>query len=240
MKPETRTDDVVPIYVESDVDAHMSSGTQAWSYDLSLWGVVGQGSNEPEAIADLKRRSTYYLADRRPAFVVCERIVGDEQAFAPDLQAATEQEVQQTIQILSRSRAKTLRHFQALSDEDLVHTDPDRILPDWANWYSIREMFEHILLTESAYYIERLHPTGNDWSEHTLSVLSSDELALALSQSLYRTLGFIAASRRDLVRCNDAEIWTYRKVLRRLAWHERSELGVIDTLVAQTRMSDGG
>lgn len=41
----------------------------------------------------------------------------------------------------------------------------------------------------------------------------------------------VAAMPSDLVRRVDGEVWTTVKVLRRLAWHERSELRTLRRLI---------
>jgi hypothetical protein len=202
---------MIEAYVELDVALASDSGVAAWSYEPELWGRCGQGPDEPTALAALTDRPT----------VVVERVVGDEQAFSADLRPATPGQRDATLAILARARASTVALVAGTPDEVLDRDDPDRVLPAFASWRTLRQMAWHLADTESRYYLPSLGLPARARLPDLL-----DELA-ASAAHVRRTL---LAAAPDLHRTADGETWTTTKLLRRLAWHEPSELLTMQTL----------
>ncbi|TCC34560.1 hypothetical protein E0H75_41890 [Kribbella capetownensis] len=220
----------VRAYVETGVQMAMDDGTAAWAFETSHWGRCGQGPDEPAALDNL---ATELESDPLGAelgselrFVVVERVVGDEQAFERDLVPASEAERAATLEILSRCREETAGLIASCSGAMLDFADPDRVLPSFAGWQTVRQLAWHIVDTESRYYLPSLGLPYRD---------SLPDLADELDQSADHVRRTVAAMLPDLVRRVDRELWTTVKVLRRLAWHERSELHTLRHLVALAR-----
>jgi hypothetical protein len=196
---------MVPAYVEVGVALASDSGVAAWSYEPELWGRCGQGPDEVTALAALTDRPT----------VVVERVVGDEQAFSADLRPATPAQLEATLAILARARAETIALIAGAPDEVLDRDDPDRVLPAFASWRTLRQMAWHLADTESRYYLPSLGLPSRPRLPDLL-----DELA-ASAAHVRRTL---LAAAPDLIRTHAGETWTTTKLVRRLAWHEPAEL----------------
>lgn len=214
----------VEVYVESDVGAHIDNATVAWLFDLDYWGRCGQGHDEASALAALRATPVEPAALR-----VVERISGDERAFQRDRQPATPAEVTRTLAILHRERGQTLGLIASASIAELDWDDPERVLPPWALWRTLSQMAWHIADTESRYYLPQLGlpalPRGTNLREELRQ--SHDyvrEILTQIGPDLYR----ITAT---------GEVWTTVKVLRRLAWHERSELITMRRLLKQARIA---
>ncbi|TCC62396.1 DinB family protein [Kribbella pittospori] len=205
-------------YVETGVQMAMDDGTAAWVFDASRWGCCGQGVDEAAALRDLGAELGSDLE-----FVVVERVVGDEQAFERDLAPAREAERAATLEILEESRRETVALIASCSPEMLDFDDPDRVLPSFAGWRTVRQLAWHIADTESRYYLPSL---GLPYREPL------PDLADELKQSAEYVRRAVATIPADLVRRANGEVWTTVKVLRRLAWHERSELRTLRRLVA--------
>jgi hypothetical protein len=195
------------------------AGSAAWSFDLDLWGVCAQGPDPAAALSAFRAR--YGEAE------VAEAIEGDEQAFSRDLQPATDAELLTTMTILDRQRVRSLRVLR-LPDEVLDRDDPERVLPHWAGWRTIRQTLWHIADTESRYYLPHCE-------------LPSRPRAAGLEAELVESAAHVRTVLSDLPRSIDArlggEIWTSTKLLRRLAWHEAGELQAIGDLL--TRWGEG-
>ena len=150
---------------------------------------------------------------------------GDEQAFARDLHGPTGQEIAVTLDVLEDVRPKALALVAAASAEQLDRDDPSRVLPPWASWRTARALVWHLADTESRYYLPSLALPSR-----------------ARSPDLYAELRLSAEHVRNvvehlptepLVRHEGGEVWTSVKLLRRLAWHERSELRVLEALLSR-------
>jgi hypothetical protein len=104
--------------------------------------------------------------------------------------------------------------------------DPQRVLPPWAWWRTLRQMAWHVADTESRYYLPRLG-------------LPSRRREADLLQELQRSAAHVHAAVQGvpaaLLRRSDGEVWTTTKLLRRLAWHERGELEVMRRLAERAR-----
>jgi hypothetical protein len=202
---------MIEAYVEVGVALATDSGVAAWSYAPELWGRCGQGPDEATALAALTDRPT----------VVVERVVGDEQAFSPDRRPATPAQRDATLAILARARAETVALVAGSPDEVLDRDDPDRVLPAFASWRTLRQMAWHLADTESRYYLPSLGLPARPRRPDLL-----DELAASAAHVRHAVL----AAPADLVRTDAGETWTTTKLLRRLAWHEPAELVTMHAL----------
>jgi hypothetical protein len=203
-------------YLEMGVAMASDSGVAAWLFDADHWGRCGQGATGAEALADLGRRG----------LVVRERIVGDEQAFERDHRPATARERRLTLEILSRVRRETISLIATTPSAVLDYDDPRRVMPDFARWRTLRQMAWHVADTESRYYLPSL---GLPYLERGTDLLTE------LAASHRHVLEVVAGMAPDLARAADGAVWTSVKLLRRLAWHERSELVVMRRLAASAR-----
>ena len=97
----------------------------------------------------------------------------------------------------------------------LDYDEPTRILPAWARWRTLRQMAWHIADTESRYYLPSLGIAARPALPGRLAELAASGLQVR---------HVVASMPAGLARQHDGQIWTTTKVLRRLAWHERSEL----------------
>ncbi len=212
------------VHLEREAGVHIDRATVAWCFDLDHWGRRGLGHDEPSALAALAREIGVVAS----GFEVVERIVGDEHAFQRDRLPATEAETARTVEILRSVRPRTIRMVDSATPVELDWRDPERRLPSWARWHSLRQMAWHLADTESRYYLpslgERPLPRGGD-------------LLTELAVSHRHVLATIAALPPDRIVRRDGEEWTTVKLLRRLAWHERGELRVMARLLRRARGS---
>ncbi len=215
------------VYLEDDVAMAADRGAAAWTFDLDLWGLVGQGPDEAGALADLRG---HLRGDRIEAeLTIVERVRGDEQAFVRDLDSCSDEERQTTLAILASCREQTRTLVASSPPEVLDWDDPSRALPRFARWRTIRQLAWHIVDTESRYYLPM---AGLGYREPRPDLL--DELA----QSFAHVRRGVEAMPADLVRRHDdGQVWTAVKLLRRLAWHERGELVVMRKLVERAGKS---
>jgi hypothetical protein len=215
-------------YVESGVGAHVDDAVVAWAFDLDLWGVCGQGTSETSALEALVRAASD-VRGTVPLQVV-ERIHGDEQAFARDHRPAADSERARTLDILAEARRETLALIAACPDLVLDWDDPGRVLPPWASWRTLRGMAWHVADTESRYYLPGLglpaRPRAGDLLEE-------------LRRSGAHVRAVVATVAPSLVREVPGQVWTTTKLLRRLAWHERSELRTMRQLAERARQQQG-
>lgn len=203
------------VYLEDGVGMAYERGAAAWSFALGRWGWCAQGRTPADALAA--------VADEVGDFEVAERIHGDEQAFARDLEPATEAEVWATLQTLTAARRDLLALLDGVSDAVLDWDDPARELPGWASWRTLRQMARHIADTESRSYLPALGLPGRP---------RVPDLKAELAASAAHVRATVLAMPRDAVRQADGERWTSVKLLRRLAWHERGEVAAMAALVA--------
>lgn len=212
----------VEVHVENHVEMAFERGSAAWTYDVDLWGRCGQGPDEARALDDLRAQLSGRLD-----LVVAEHLTGDERAFVRDHRPCTDEERQATLAILAECRRRTRDLVQASPDELLDWDDPDRALPRYATWRSLRELAWHVVDTESRYYLPM---AGLGYHER------AGDLRTELDRSAARVRAVVETMPPDLVRTtDDGTVWTSTKVLRRLAWHERGELAVMESLAARAR-----
>jgi hypothetical protein len=212
-------------YVEIGVGAHVDNAVVAWAFDLDLWGTCGQGLQEPAAVAALQHAAAHVRGAAQQVVVV-ERIHGDEQAFQRDHQPATPGERAQTLAILRAARQQTLALVSACPDAVLDWDDPQRILPPWASWRTLRQMAWHVADTESRYYLPRLGLPSRPREADLLQELRRS------AQHVHQAITRVPPA---LLQRSDGEVWTTTKLLRRLAWHERGELVVMRQLAKRAR-----
>lgn len=208
-------------YVEYGVDMAFDHGSAAWSFDLRHWGCCGQGIDESSALADLRRRTG-------SGSVVVERIRGDERAFVRDRRPATDGERAATLTVLATVRPRTIALIESCPDSILDADHPDRVLPAFARWRTLRQMAWHIADTESRYYLPMVGLRTRPRAEELL-----DELRASHSH----VMAAAATLPPDIDVITDDVEWTTVKLLRRLAWHERGELEAMAALAA--RLTDG-
>lgn len=233
------------VFVEAQPDA-----TYAWLFSIEHWGLAGAGVDEASALADLEAGAlTAYETflerhgDRAPPITeasVVERLNGDELAFARDKDAATSEHLSRTLKHLAWARQDLVKLLETATEEELDWDDPSRSLPHWAWWRSARQMAWHIAITESAYYLSRLGirpPEPFSSLRSPLPAPSTAELLDLLSSSSAHVRHALQEIPLDLYREHDAEVWTTTKVLRRLAWHERSETDVVRQLLTDAKAS---
>lgn len=211
-------------------------GAACWVHDVVWWGLCGKGEDEASAIADLRERAFpdyRSFLERHGGWCpdlgdleVAERVRGDEQAFARDRRAVAETEVERTLEILGWARGELRRFLAETSDAVLDWDDSERVLPEWAWWRTLRQMAWHVVDTESRYYLPAIGvaplPRGDDLLEE-------------LERSHAHVRATVPSLERAAVVESEGEVWTTRKLLRRLAWHEHSELYAMRQLRARAR-----
>ncbi len=204
------------LYVESGVGMAFDHGAAAWAFDDDHWGVCVQAHDPDETVVNWTQRFG-------PAKVV-EVIHGDEQAFSRDRQQASDHEIAMTLAILEEQRPRAIALLDHLDEAALDRDDPERVMPSWARWRTIRQTLWHICDTESRYY---LPATGLPTRQ------PATDLHAELIESHRHVIDVLTDLPRAIVRSEGGEIWTSTKLLRRLAWHERGELGAVEALLAR-------
>jgi hypothetical protein len=212
---------IVSVYVENDAGMAADNSSAAWAFDPEFWGRCGQGDDEALALLDLRR-----ILGRDAQLAVAERVHGDEQAFNRDRVPCTQDERQATLSILAAIRPQTIALVEACSDAELDWDDPERVLPSYAGWRTLRQIAWHIADTESRYYLPCLE-LGYRERAH--------ELLAELELSADHVRKVVESMPGALVVEGEQGAWTTVKVLRRLAWHERSELTVMQAMLMKAR-----
>ena len=220
--------DRVPLCVESGTGAHIDDATVCWVYQPEHWGLCGQGSDEASAVEDLRGRALESFEDflsrhgaSSPAVElaqVVERIHGEEEAFELDREPATDEDLERTLTMLRWARQDLLSLVTASSPDELDWVDAERVMPSWATWRTARLTAWHVADTESRYYLAMLDVPPPP---------RADDLLVELTRSQAHVASRLPGLPRDLVVERGGEVWTTRKILRRLAWHERGEIDAI-------------
>lgn len=211
------------MYVERGVGMAFDAGVAAWVFDLDLWGVCGQGEDESSALTALAGAVGRRLGSG-VELVVVERITGNELAFSRDRRPATGAQRLATLDALAEARTRTVALVDAAPAAVLDWDDPQRVLPAYANWRTLRQLAWHVADTESRYYLPRL---GLEYR------YPADDLRAELDASFAQVRRVVAAMPAGAVREERGQVWTSVKVLRRLAWHEPGELAVMADLAAR-------
>ncbi len=194
------------------------SGTTVWCFDQALWGDCVQGQTEAQALAQFQQRFGPYD--------VVERITGDEGAFARDSQPASDDERSWTKTILKAQHERCLHILRTMPEEALDYDDPDQVIASYASWRTPRKVLWHIADAESRYYIPSCGLPGRPRLDDL-----ADELETSHAYAL-KTIDTIDAQAQVT---SDGEVWTATKLLRRLAYHERVELDIIEAMIAKWR-----
>ncbi len=150
--------------------------------------------------------------------IVVEEISGNEVAFVHDLAPAAPEEIARCQRFLEFSRQDVLDAVKDLPDALLDWDPPYQHYAEWARWRSIRQILTHIAATEVGYYLPVI-----GYSRSGPSELAGKHWREQLSYSRRETEQFLAelADSRDRARVTKAdEVWSVRKVLRRLVWHD--------------------
>ncbi len=194
------------------------AGSTVWCFDQALWGNCVQAETEAQALAQFQ--------ELYGAFEVVERITGDEGAFARDFQPASNEERSWTKTILQAQHERCLHALRTAPAAALDYDDPDQVIASYASWRTPRKVMWHIADTESRYYI----PSCGLPARPRLADLA-DELAASHAYAL-QTIDSIPAQTQVT---SDGEVWTATKLLRRLAYHERVEVDIIEAMLAKWR-----
>ena len=115
--------------------------------------------------------------------------------------------------------------MQTCSARELDNDDPDRTLPGFAHWRTLRQMAWHLADTESRYYLPAV---GLPWR------MPASDLLQELVESGDHVRRQLAKVPGHLV-VEGGEVWTTVKLMRRLAWHERSELETMQVMLSRLR-----
>jgi hypothetical protein len=230
----------VQVGVETGVRLHGDDDTAAWVLDHRWFGLVGIGQDEQTALDDLRGRAFdryrqflwrhEVVPNPLPDVEVVERIQGDEQAFAFDRARAVKLERDQVDRLLRYVRIDVDTFLDVATDAHLDHDEP-RELPTWSSWRTAREVCWHLFDTDSRYYLPRVgvEPRPREADLRTE--------AAANEAHVRRWVADLEAGRT--IEHDDGEVWTTRKVLRRLAWHAVAELDVLWWLRARALVAAG-
>jgi len=233
------------------IDRPLVSATAA-ALEVEHWGLDAEGKDEADAL----RKLTTIAHDRFVAFVkshgsACppadevtiaarQSALPDEGAFDFERHPATPGERARTLELHGWARADLLEMLRDATDEHLDWADPERALPDWAWWDTARKMAWHCAITETCYYLRRLDIAApRPFADLTspFPVPQADELIEFLLISQDHVNRWIDRLPDDLIVERGDEVWTTRKVLRRLASHEQGENHVTASLLAKARLA---
>lgn len=224
---------------------------EIWAFDLSHWGLQSGGRDEEHAISNLKTRAMVHFSNFLERHgeqsvpigevAVLERTKTDvdEEALDLERQPASAEELARTLQILDWVRQDLVEFLSSLREEELDWDDPERDPGEGVWWRTPRQIAWHIAICESRYYLGRLGiepPEPFRSMTQALPAPSTPDLIELLARSAAHVRSVLPTLPTDLCREHaDGQVWTTRKVLRRLAWHERTELVVMTKLLAKLR-----
>lgn len=224
-----------------------------WAFDLSHWGLQSGGRDEEHAITNLKTRAMVHFCNflerhGEECVPIGEVIVlerkrtdVDEEALELEREPATAEELTRTLQLLDWVRDDLLETLGSAREEELDWDDPERDPGGDLWWRTPRQIAWHIAVCESRYYLSRLGvepPEPFRSMTQALPAPSTSDLLDFLSRSATHVRKVLPSLPTDLCREHtDGQVWTTRKVLRRLAWHERIELVVMTRLLTKLRTS---
>ncbi|HUF33934.1 MAG TPA: DinB family protein [Acidimicrobiales bacterium] len=226
------------------------AGSSVAVFDLEHWGLFADGADETSALAALEHAHESFarflsqhgascgpfqeveVAERQPPT--------DEGAFDFERAPATAAERQRTLELYRWAREDLVRLLETATDTELDWVDDSRRLPDWAWWHTARQMAWHCAITESCYYLASVGVSRPPPFAELTTPLPAPSTAtlldlLAVSQAhVERSIEHLPS---DLVVVTNDEVWTTRKVLRRLAGHERAENDVTAALLHNARLA---
>ncbi|MCI0676840.1 MAG: DinB family protein [Phycisphaerales bacterium] len=156
-------------------------------------------------------------------------LLGDTEGFFDwDARAFTNAEVQKARQFLEWSRADLLSLTRPLSDHQLdAHPSPSA--------RSIREIVDHIAIAE-CWYTTRLRvdeDSAADWTTYGPDAFERlQNVRRMVDRDYFPWLSRMPAAERLKQCTKNGEIWTARKTLRRIVWHELYHLKQIERRLA--------
>lgn len=224
------------------------AGSYVAAFDLEHWGLWADGLDENDSLVALERAHENFVrfveahgaacAPIGEVVVVERRRPVDEGAFDFERESATSAERERTLTLYRWARHDLVQILAQASDAELDWVDPSRELPPWAWWRSSRQMAWHCAISESCYYLDRVGiPRPDAFAELTspLPAPPTGQLLDLLAISRAHVEAWIEGMPSDLAIVHGSEVWTTRKVLRRLAGHERAENDVTRELLAKAR-----
>jgi len=166
-----------------------------------------------------------YLAEQ---IIIVEEVSGDEIVFTHDLGNASRSEIMLCSRLLDYSRNDLLDTVAGLPDSVLDWDPPYRQFASWARWRTIRQILQHIAVTEIAYYLPAIGYTGITAFDYGTDWLQQLAVTRAETKQFLHQL----ADAEDRARVTiGEEIWSVRKVLRRLVRHELLHLKSIKRIL---------
>lgn len=223
------------------------AGSSASAFDLDHWGLFSDAADAASPLRALEHAHgtfSLFLAQHgktcRPCHVdVVERQpAAEEGAFDFERAPATTEERQRTLELYRWAREDLVGLIKSASEPELDWVDQSRRLPDWAWWSTARQMAWHCAITESCYYLGRVGVSRPEpFAELTtpLPAPSTPVLLELLAVSQAHVERWIDQLPSDVIVMSDGEVWTTRKVLRRLAGHERAENDITAALLQKAR-----
>lgn len=202
-------------------------GWEAWSLDhigFATWAptrgevILRIPGKFEEYQQWLTRHGSVTIETAPNSVIIVEEISGDEVAFEHDLVPAEREEIFGCLKLLSFSRRDLLAAVTGLSESLLDWDPPYRHFAEWAGWRTIRQIVKHVAMCEVDYYLPAVGYSGSgkaslfnvDWREQLLSSRRETERFLVQLADSY-----------DRARITSSkEVWSVRKVLRRLVRHE--------------------
>lgn len=149
---------------------------------------------------------------------IVEEVSGNEVAFTHDLMPAEPEEIVHCLELLKFSRQDLIAAVKDLPDAVLDWDPPYRWFPEWARWRTIRQILGHLVSTEIGYYLPMVGYSGLSPSS-LVGIPWSEQLRLSRAETEQFLVKLSAADDRARLTESD-EVWSVRKVLRRLVWHE--------------------
>ncbi|BDI22907.1 hypothetical protein [Herbiconiux sp. L3-i23] len=196
-----------------------SDSTRAWAFDLAHWGVCRTADTTAGALSALQR------ATRVSTIELEEVVEGPDPAFSRDLEPASPGERAATLSILDAARRRTLELVAGATEDQL--TRPAAWAPhvDAQGWESAEALAWSFADAESRTYLPALGlPTRPRLAD----------LALELQRSHAHVVRQVQTLEDVRIRTTaEGGEWTSVKLLRILAWRERSLLPLFEELLAQ-------
>ena len=241
---------LVALAIRQGVDVGDAGGVEAAALDIEHWGLDAYGRDETDALEQLTSvahsRFTAFLeahgdscrASDEVTVVSHQTHLNEEGAYDFERESARVDERARTLELHGWARADLLKMLRDAAEEELDWADPDRELPSWAWWDTPRKMAWHCAITETRYYLGRLGIAPPDpfaALTRPLPAPSTSDLLELLFISQEHVRLWVERLPDCLVVETEDEVWTTRKVLRRLAGHERDENHVTASLLAKAR-----
>jgi len=213
---------------------HLGFSTWAVSKQQVLAKIPGRF----EAYCEWRTRHGLPVRTGTGGLDVVDHVVGNEILFPPDLDPASAEEIELTMNLMACSRADLLGVLEG-APEAALDWDPsyERFAP-WADWRTIRANLAHIANAETHYYATNIG--------HRPAVSPADpsgDWRVFLPRSRADVMPFLEELRSsdDLSRIRmfdpgyGEESWSVRKALRRLVGHELTHTKSIVRILADYR-----